>query len=282
MFNGVPRDLKLLDRAEGVLRTDNIRISGIGIEETMPSMRVRRPLGTNDNLMIHFHDPAFVTIQGQDVAIEHPSIVIWRTGQPQIYGSDMSGWAHTWIHCSGHAIDSLMDDVLPAPLTVHRTQVEPRFVEALYALYLEASASRPNPRVVEHLTVAALRQAAGCIKEESEQRIPARLRRAEAYINLHFTLPMSVASLSEIAGMSASHFAAQFRHFYKKPPMRYVTQLRIQYAKQLMESGVPISEASWRSGYSDAAYFSRLFKQVEGVNPTKWRRDDPQACSQGE
>lgn len=53
-----------------------------------------------------------------------------------------------------------------------------------------------------------------------------------------------------------------------------IIKIRIKKAKQLMEQNknMPLSEVALRSGFSDAAYFSRTFKQQEGVTPTQYKR----------
>ena len=54
---------------------------------------------------------------------------------------------------------------------------------------------------------------------------------------------------------------------------QYVTQLKIEEAKLLLRhSKTSIQDIAWRLGYEDTVYFSKLFKRVTGVTPTKYRK----------
>ncbi|MCF0192184.1 MAG: AraC family transcriptional regulator [Prevotella sp.] len=48
----------------------------------------------------------------------------------------------------------------------------------------------------------------------------------------------------------------------------------MQRAKQLMEQDkeMPLSEVAYKCGFSDAAYFSKTFKQHEGITPSVFRK----------
>lgn len=54
--------------------------------------------------------------------------------------------------------------------------------------------------------------------------------------------------------------------------MRYVNRLRVEQAKTLMRTTAKnISEISFEVGFENIYYFSRTFKQYEGVSPAKYR-----------
>ncbi len=47
----------------------------------------------------------------------------------------------------------------------------------------------------------------------------------------------------------------------------YLTRLRISRAKEMLRSGQNVKQTAAGVGYSDANYFSRLFKKWEGLSP---------------
>jgi transcriptional regulator GlxA family with amidase domain len=54
---------------------------------------------------------------------------------------------------------------------------------------------------------------------------------------------------------------------------RYVHTLRIEEAKQLLESaGAPVEAIAQEVGYEDAAFFGRLFRRKVGVTPIQYRK----------
>jgi len=51
----------------------------------------------------------------------------------------------------------------------------------------------------------------------------------------------------------------------------YVVGLRMEYAKQLLQSGdLSVAEISMMVGYSSVSYFIRIFKEETGVTPAKY------------
>ena len=68
-------------------------------------------------------------------------------------------------------------------------------------------------------------------------------------------------------------FARRFRAATGYRPMDYVHALRIEEAKQFIESEtIGIDEISLKVGYDDPAFFRRLFKRKAGLTPAAYRR----------
>ncbi len=84
--------------------------------------------------------------------------------------------------------------------------------------------------------------------------------------------PLSLNEYARGAGLSVSQFSHLFKRHYGTSPMAYFTELRIQRAKELLDiTHLSIKEVSWKLGFEDPLYFSRLFKKVSGISPTAYR-----------
>ena len=93
-----------------------------------------------------------------------------------------------------------------------------------------------------------------------------------AYMVAHIDQPMQVATLASLVNVSLSHFFALFKQRTGCPPMDYFTRLRMRHACRLLGSGsVSVKEAAAALGYDDPFYFSRVFKSVNNVSPSKYR-----------
>lgn len=83
----------------------------------------------------------------------------------------------------------------------------------------------------------------------------------------------SVEKLARISGMSRSLFAEHFKHYLGLTPMQYVTQWRMQNARQLLgDGGHSMESVATHVGYESVAAFSKAFKRVLGLNPGEYRR----------
>lgn len=72
------------------------------------------------------------------------------------------------------------------------------------------------------------------------------------------------------ANLSKFHLSRQFSRTFNMSPNRYLRQLRLQKAKQLIREGISISETAHRCGFSDQSHLTRLFKSAFGVSPKKY------------
>ncbi len=89
----------------------------------------------------------------------------------------------------------------------------------------------------------------------------------------HYALPNPVGRLVERSGLPERSFKRRFKSATGYAPVDYVQALRIEEAKQLLESGGDaIERIASDVGYEDAAFFRRLFKRLAGVTPGRYRQ----------
>ncbi|MBQ1901437.1 MAG: response regulator [Lachnospiraceae bacterium] len=90
----------------------------------------------------------------------------------------------------------------------------------------------------------------------------------------HFTENISLTSLAKKYGMSSANLSAQLKDKLQMTFSDYLTSLRIQNAKQLLKNpNVSVQTVAEESGYPDYFYFTKVFKKVEGISPSKYRKE---------
>jgi AraC-like DNA-binding protein len=82
----------------------------------------------------------------------------------------------------------------------------------------------------------------------------------------------TVESLASVGAMSRSVFAERFRRAVGSSPASYVTAVRIDAAKRMLEAGRSVSETSRELGYASDEGFSRAFRRSTGMTPSLWRQ----------
>lgn len=87
------------------------------------------------------------------------------------------------------------------------------------------------------------------------------------------TDPWTLERLAKDVGTSRSALADRFTHLVGQPPMRYLTQWRLQLAAGMLSDGAAkVSAVAQDVGYESEAAFSRAFKKLAGRSPAAWRR----------
>ncbi|MFD2257634.1 helix-turn-helix domain-containing protein [Luteolibacter algae] len=92
------------------------------------------------------------------------------------------------------------------------------------------------------------------------------------YIEEHYTDPISMGKMAEMAKLSMTRFNARFQEILKMPPTEYQLRLRIQAAQKLLvTSEKAISEIATECGFSDQSHLGKRFKKVTGITPREYR-----------
>lgn len=103
-------------------------------------------------------------------------------------------------------------------------------------------------------------------------RGPAPLDSALAFIETHFAEPVRLEQLAELSALSVSRFVTVFRQQFGSSPYRYLCDVRIRRAQQLLLSGMPGSVVAAEVGFFDQSHFGRHFKRLCGMTPSSYVR----------
>ncbi len=103
----------------------------------------------------------------------------------------------------------------------------------------------------------------------SDKRISKALKRLHEDPQMHWTLE----KMAEEVSMSRAAFAKRFKALVGQPMFEYLTLLRVQRAKELLqETKLPLYEISSRVGYESDLAFTKTFKKHTGTTPTRYRK----------
>jgi len=99
-----------------------------------------------------------------------------------------------------------------------------------------------------------------------------RLKRVKDFVAEHLSDPLTLADLSQAAGLTRMHFAAQFRVATGFRPHEYLLQQRIVRAKQLLvDSDMKLVDIALAVGFQTQAHFTTVFRRIALATPHQWR-----------
>lgn len=101
----------------------------------------------------------------------------------------------------------------------------------------------------------------------------AKLRLVKDYIEQNLEENLSLSMLSGVAALSPIHFARQFKRSTGQSPYQYLLNARIDAAKRLLRSHLPIAEIAFRCGFAHQEHLTRTFRKLTGTTPAAYRRE---------
>lgn len=108
--------------------------------------------------------------------------------------------------------------------------------------------------------------------KNDQTRLP--IKEACQYINAHLNEPLSLRDVSQSVHLNSSYFSFLFKEQMNVTFSEYVTRKRLQAAKKLlMCTDLQIADISAAVGYKTDKYFIKLFKEHEGLTPSKYRKN---------
>lgn len=117
---------------------------------------------------------------------------------------------------------------------------------------------------------------------QNNQHSDAIVSECQTWISEHYDCINPVTELVQRSGLSARTLSRRFRAATGYQPIEYVQGMRIEVAKQLLESNSQnIEQVSNEVGYNDPTSFRRLFKRNVGISPSAYRKKFCSIVSQG-
>jgi AraC-like DNA-binding protein len=114
------------------------------------------------------------------------------------------------------------------------------------------------------------------------------------YVTGHLAEPLTVADLAEQVSLSPSAFAHLFREVTGRPPYRFVKEMRLDQARELLADDQPtVARVAQEVGYGSVPHFIAGFRGRFGVTPRTYsdahalhhelrvQRDDPAEAAAG-
>jgi two-component system response regulator YesN len=185
----------------------------------------------------------------------------------------------------------LMGDTLQQkainPLTMKTRLIE--IITTLMRVAVEAGADQENLAVLSGKCVegilksdtmtalqSLMQQAIkGVIQEVHQGRKRMNLEvfeKALNYIRDNFKKPITLEEVSDHVHISPYYFSHGFKNFTGMNFIDYVTKLRIDEAKKLLlTTDMSVGDVGKQVGYYDPNYFGRVFKNVVGMPPSKFK-----------
>lgn len=196
---------------------------------------------------------------------------------PHEYTPDDEKWDMRWVVFDGYACKQIFNEFgMDKPIVVKSDNIN-----AAQKLYDKMFVALKTDKVYGNYTCAGLiyqyilefHSIASDSTAKSKSDKSDILMPALNYIEENFRNDFPITVLAEISGVSQQYLCRIFNQTMNIRPNEYITCRRLQEAKHLLvKTELPVREICLQSGFSDAGYFSTVFKKNEGITPAEYRK----------
>ena len=100
-----------------------------------------------------------------------------------------------------------------------------------------------------------------------------QIGRAQRYIRLHLTEPLSLPRIAREAGASSYHFARLFQAYLGETPFEFIRRIRLATALHLLQEDpdASVTEVALSIGYESAPAFNKAMRKTLDLTPSAFR-----------
>jgi AraC-like DNA-binding protein len=107
---------------------------------------------------------------------------------------------------------------------------------------------------------------------EGSNNKEAYVKKALEYISMNYSRKISVSQIAKSVGLDRSYLYSLFMEYLKTSPQEYLINFRIEKSCELMHANLlSIGDIARSVGYDDPLTFSKVFRKLKGVSPSKFR-----------
>jgi len=94
------------------------------------------------------------------------------------------------------------------------------------------------------------------------------------FMEEHYDEPITLSGMAQIFDMHPSVLSRNFKRVTGAAPMLYLNRIRVAHAKHMMETDpdLLLEDICLKVGYRSLIYFSRVFKKLNGITPSQYRK----------
>jgi AraC-like DNA-binding protein len=206
------------------------------------------------------------------------TIIILFPGERHRYKpNNETGWDEYWIGIKGEIIDNLVKRNFIRPET---PTLYIGFHEGIFSLFntVIENTKQESAGYQQLISGAALHLMGSfhaIVKQNAEacEEKEMIVNKARLLFRANLTNNFSPEQAARELQVGYSWFRKVFKSYTSLSPGQYYIQLKIERAREMLNNpAIPIKDVALELGFENYFYFSKLFKEKTGINPSDYRK----------
>ena len=202
-------------------------------------------------------------------------------GQINTYIADEQlPWEYMWIEFDGLRVKEALrvTDLCKDAPVYHSHSKELREKLADEMLYIVNHPQESSFHLIGHLYLFLdylLQSAKSATLISSGRMSDYYIKEAINYMEQNFQNTISIEDIAAVCGINRSYFGKIFRNSTGRSPQEFLMNYRMVKATELLKlTSLSIADVGSAVGYENQLHFSRAFKNIYGVSPREWRKQN--------
>jgi AraC family transcriptional regulator, arabinose operon regulatory protein len=240
-------------------------------------METVRPYGRRDYQLIYVAEGvAHFTLEGRSYDVGRGGLFLYKPEVPQDYYYILQDKPDIyWIHFTGRGVDRLLDSLRFQAGCPMQLQAKEELIELFERIITELRMERMAgiDMAEAYFRQLLILMARSCYSGDKEQRgYHSMLDEVIGQMHHEYQKDINIALLADGCHISCCWFIREFKRYTGYTPKQYITNLRLQNAKELLNNhSLSISDVANLVGYDNQLYFSRIFRKYIGMSPSEYR-----------
>ncbi len=112
------------------------------------------------------------------------------------------------------------------------------------------------------------------VLDNKDQKNLQAIQKAADYIKQNYEKKVTIDEIAQVVYLSPCYLSRIFKQSLGCTLMEYLTQIRVEKAKMLLRNPkYNIMQVAEGSGFEDPGYFTRVFKKIEGITPSRFKQN---------
>ena len=265
--------MKLSQKGEFYGQTNKtINLEGITLTDTVY---------THDKVDWHYHENAYFTfilqgnvIEGNKKEIYNCSAgsLLFHNWQEPHYNIKPKGFTRGFhIEIEKCWFDNLEFNATDLQGSINIANLDLKLL--MYKIFKETKVDDNTTQLsIQTLLLETLAKMLRANQTESNKK-PTWVSEINMILNDQFLENLTLEYLSKTLNIHPVHLSRDFSKHFNSSLGEYIRKLKIQKSLQLIsEKSLDLTSIAFECGFSDQSHFTRCFKEINGINPSEYRK----------